>query len=92
MYYAALLGEDIERARLRYKRSGIIIASTSKNAAIRAAQFLFPARTKFNILSLANGGVSGNGYNSFSYWNDELRRDIPNWFDLSAYDRKTLHV
>ena len=91
MYYAALPGEDLERAKLRYKRSGIIIASTSRNAAVRAAQFLFPSGTKFNILSVT-GGVSATGYNSFSYWNDELRRPIPNWLDLNAYDRKTLHV
>ena len=92
MYYVALPGEDLARASFRYKRSGIGVPSSSKNATIRAASFLLPPRTKYVVLSAVTGQMVASGYNTHSYWHDELRRDIPNWFDLNAYDRKTLNV
>jgi hypothetical protein len=91
MYYVGLKDESFNVSVYRYKRSSILLPSSTRTAAHNAAQFLFNAGSRYNLLDL-QGRVLGASTVNWSYWNDGLRKNIPNWLDLDAYERKYLNV
>jgi hypothetical protein len=91
MYYASLPGEKMEKVKFRYRRSGIICSSSNRQSAHQAAQFLFTEGTSYNIINAA-GQLVATGTVAFSYWESVMQRAVPDWNDLSAYDRKLLYV
>lgn len=92
MFYVGLKDEPFALSVYRYKRGGMFVPSTTKNAAHNAASYLFPSGARYNVLDVSGKVVAGGNTVGRSYWNEDLNQNIPNWLDLDAYERKNLNV
>ena len=88
MFYVSLPNDSVLNMKARYKRAGLLTPSSSVLTAHSAAQFIFPVGTEYQVLNASDIVVVFSATTESSYFNSELNRSVPSWFDLVGSERR----